>query len=78
MPERRSAHSSVETTSASRIITPPIVGVPFFSIRWRSGPSSRIGWPPRWKDRSQRMMVLPKIRQISSAVMAAAPARKVW
>ena len=32
-----------------------MVGVPFFSIRWRSGPSARIGWPLRCSERSQRI-----------------------
>ena len=35
----RSAHSSVETVSASRIRKPPIVGVPFLRTRWLCGPS---------------------------------------
>ena len=32
-----------------------MVGVPFFSIRWRSGPSARIGWPLRCTELSQRI-----------------------
>ena len=41
-PLARSAHSSVLTTMAVRIIAPPIVGVPAFG-RWVTGPSVRIG-----------------------------------
>ena len=41
----RSAHSSTEITSASRISRPPMVGVP--ALLWWSGPISRIGWPTR-------------------------------
>ena len=54
-----------------------MVGVPFFSIRWRSGPSSRIGCPPRCTDFSQRMIIGPSTKAITSAVRQAAPARKV-
>jgi hypothetical protein len=68
----------VLVVSAARISTPPIVGVPFFSIRWRSGPSLRIGWPPRCTDFSQRITRGPSTKQITSAVRHAAPERKVW
>ncbi len=39
-----SAQSTVETTSASSISAPPMVGVPAFE-RCDSGPSSRTTWP---------------------------------
>ncbi len=63
--------------SADRISTPPIVGVPFFSIRCRSGPSSRIGWPCRCTDRSQRISGGPRMKLTTSAVRQAAPERNV-
>ena len=54
-----------------------MVGVPFFSIRWRSGPSRRIGWPSRCSDFSQRISGGPSTKLNTSAVRQAAPARKV-
>jgi hypothetical protein len=50
------AQSSVETSRPDRIISPPIVGVPFFVIRWDFGPSSRIGWPLPCFTRSVSMI----------------------
>ena len=58
--------------SDARISTPPMVGVPFFSTMWRSGPSSRMGWPPRWMDFNQRMTTGPSTRLRNSAVRQAA------
>ena len=42
---RSGAHSTVDKTSAERIRSPPMVGVPALARMWLSGPSSRIGWP---------------------------------
>jgi hypothetical protein len=72
----RSIHSSIETTKAVRIISPPIVGVPRLA-RWVCGPSSRIGWPLPCRTRSQPMKRGPISRPRNKAVSAAAPARKV-
>ncbi len=55
----KSAHSSVETLTASRIITPPMVGVPFLVSKCDSGPSRRIGCPSACLDFSQRMIFGP-------------------
>ena len=63
--------------SDARMSTPPMVGVPFFSIRWRSGPSGRIGWPARCTVLSQRMKLGPTSRLIVNAVRHAAPALNV-
>ncbi len=57
--------------------TPPIVGVPFFSIRCRSGPSRRIGWPCFCMDFSSRISLGPSQKLTISAVRQAPPARKV-
>ena len=54
-----------------------MVGVPFFSIRWRSGPSRRIGWPWRCTDFSQRISAGPSTKLTTSAVRQAAPERNV-
>jgi len=72
----RSAHSSVETPSDSRIKTPPIVGVPFLVSAWRSGVSSRIGGSG-CLDLSQPMMRSPNRNEISKAVITAPPERNV-
>ena len=53
------------------------LGVPFFSTRCRSGPSSRMGWPCFCMLRSQRITRGPSTKQTTSAVMQAAPERKV-
>jgi hypothetical protein len=70
----RSAQSSTETTSESRISRPPIVGVP--ALAWWSGPISRIGWPTRsaW---SLRITAGPATSARNSAVSVAAAVRKV-
>ncbi len=68
---------SVVTTSPERIISPPMVGVPFLVMRWPWGPSSRIGWPWPWRTRSAAMMVGPKRKTNTIAVIAAPAARKV-
>ena len=54
-----------------------MVGVPRFSIRCRSGPSARMGWPPRWRPRRRRIISGPSTREKTKAVRQAAPARKV-
>ena len=54
-----------------------MVGVPRFSIRCRSGPSLRIGWPLRCNDFSQRINGGPRMKLTTSAVRQAAPERKV-
>ena len=64
-------------TTGSRIITPPMVGVPFLVSRWDAGPSSRMGWPSRCLDFNQRMMAGPVKKLMSSAVIAAPPLRNV-
>ena len=62
----RSLNSSTGTTMASRMMTPPIVGVPFFCI-WPSRPRSRIVSPICFFC-SQRMILLPAKRDMSMAV----------
>ncbi len=73
----RSIHSSMDMTSEVRIISPPMVGVPRLA-RWLCGPSSRIGWPLPWRTRSMLMKRGPMTRPMTSAVISAAPARKLW
>ena len=73
----RSIHRRMELTMAVRIISPPMVGVPRLA-RWVCGPSSRIGWPLPWRTRSMLMKRGPMTRPMTSAVIRAAPARKVW
>ena len=70
------AQSRVDATMPARIISPPIVGVPFFK-RCDSGPSLRIGWPLPCLIRSAAMTEGPKNITSSSAVAVAPPARKV-
>ena len=36
---------NVDIVNESKIIEPPIVGVPFFAEICHSGPSNLIGWP---------------------------------
>ena len=54
-----------------------MVGVPFLASMWPAGPSSRIGWPPAWRPASQRMIAGPRTKLTTSAVITAAPVRKV-
>jgi hypothetical protein len=70
----RSAQSSTETTSESRISRPPMVGVPSFC--WWSGPISRIGWPTR-RRASCRINIGPTRKERKRAVKAAPAVRKV-
>ena len=72
----RSIQISIDTVSAVRIISPPIVGVPRL-LRCDFGPSSRIGWPLPWRTRSILMKRGPMTMPINSAVISAAPARNV-
>ena len=59
-----------------RIITPPMVGVPFF-LRWVSGPQSRTTCP-RWNFLSSAMVFGPMRSVKTSAVRSDMTARKVW
>ncbi len=54
-----------------------MVGVPALLTRWLAGPSSRIGWPCFCRLFSQRMIGGPNTKLMTSAVMIAAPVRKV-
>ena len=63
--------------SPARIISPPIVGVPFLVSRCEAGPSARIGWPLPCLRRSAAMVAGPKKNTKNSAVPMAPPVRKV-
>ncbi len=63
--------------SPNRIISPPMVGVPFLVRRCEAGPSVRIGWPLPCFSRSAEMIVGPKNSTRNSAVAAAPRVRKV-
>ncbi len=69
------AQSSVGMTVASRMMIPPIVGVPRLPW-WLAGPSARITCPTLCA-RSRAMMPGPTRNAISSAVTIAAAARKL-
>jgi len=69
-------HSRHATSSPDRIISPPIVGVPFLA-KCDSGPSERIGWPLPCLTRRRLMIVGPNSSTKNSAVTVAPPARKV-
>ena len=71
----RSIQRSVATMTASRISSPPIVGVPALAW-WDWGPSSRMDWPI-CRRLSSRIIGPPKASEISSAVTAAIAARNV-
>ena len=47
------------TTIPNRIISPPIVGVPFLVTMWDCGPSGRIGWPLPCRSRRWSMIQGP-------------------
>ncbi len=66
--------SSTETSSESRISSPPIVGVP--ALPWWLGPMARIGCPTR-RLASFRISGGPTRNAMKSAVSVAAPVRKV-
>ena len=67
------ATSPQATSTPTRMMMPPIVGVPCFT-RWRCGPSARICWPtPSW--RMSRM----KSGMSAQVTRAAMPmARNTW
>ena len=69
------AQSSVADVTASRIRTPPIVGVPAF-LRWLCGPSSRTTCRARIAD-SLSMILGPRSKVTSSAVRNAPAVRNV-
>ena len=60
-----------------KIISPPMVGVPFLVSRCDCGPSVRIGCPLPCFSRSSAMMAGPNMKTNSRAVMIAPPVRKV-
>ena len=66
----------VATPTPSRIISPPMVGVPAL-LRCDFGPSERIGWPLPWRRRSWLISAGPNRNTTSSAVMMAPPVRNV-
>ena len=67
------AQSSVGTIVASRMMSPPIVGVPR-SIWWLAGPSARITWPT-FRARRRAMIGGPATNASNSAVTVAPAAR---
>ena len=69
------AHKRVEMTSATKINTPPIVGVPDL-MRWVCGPHSRTVCVTSQRL-TRRMNQPPKKRTITSEVRNAPPTRKV-
>jgi hypothetical protein len=69
------AHRSVAETTARRIRTPPMVGVPAF-FRWLWGPSSLTTCRARISE-SFRMMGAPRIMDTTRAVRNAPAVRKV-
>ena len=71
----RSAHSSVGTSAAVRISSPPIVGVPALA-RCDCGPSWRMTWPI-WNSRSRRISHGPSTSEMTSAEMLATAVRNV-
>ena len=73
----RSAQSKSDIVILDNIKTPPIVGVPIFSIKWFEGPSSRIGWPFGWKFINLDIIKVPKIKLKNNDVKIAAPVLKV-
>ena len=48
----KSAHKITEIIRPSKIIIPPIVGVPIFLTMWSSGPSSLIGLKIFWFEKN--------------------------
>ena len=69
------AHSSVGTIVASRMISPPMVGVPRL-LWWLAGPSARITCPT-FRARSRRITGGPTTNASSSAVTVAPAALKL-
>jgi hypothetical protein len=60
----------------SRIIRPPMVGVPAL-VKCDFGPSARIGWPLPWRMRRLSMIDGPSRKTNTSAVSIAPPVRTV-
>ena len=60
-----------------KIKIPPIVGVPAFSIIWRSGPSSLIGCPTGCKEDKELITIFPNIKEKNKEVKSAPPVLKV-
>ena len=73
----KSDQIKTETSILLKIKTPPIVGVPAFSIICLSGPSVRNGCPAGCKEDKNLIKVLPKISEKKRAVKIAPPVRKV-
>ncbi len=72
---RRSAHSSTEATTVSKISAPPMVGVPALE-KCVCGPSCRIGWPPLYWP-SLRIIAGPHHNDSANAVSAPRMPRNV-
>jgi len=73
----KSDQIKTETSMLLKINTPPIVGVPAFSIICRSGPSDLIGCPDGCKEVKNLIICSPKIREKNKAVKIAPPVLKV-
>ena len=73
----RFAHSAVDTMRPDKIISPPMVGVPFLVTRCDCGPSGRIGWPLPCLMRNLVMITGPNRKTKMSAVTVAPTARNV-
>ena len=71
---RRSAHSSTDASTVSRISAPPMVGVPAL-VKCVCGPSVRIGWP--LNSASLRIIAGPHHSDSDNAVSALRMPRKV-
>ena len=68
---------NTEIIKLANIKTPPIVGVPDFSIIWRSGPSDLIGCPIGCIEDKELIIRLPNIREKNKDVNRAPPVLKV-
>ena len=68
---------NTEIIKLANINTPPIVGVPDFSIIWRSGPSDLIGCPTGCIEDKELIIILPNIREKNKEVKRAPPVLKV-
>ena len=58
-------------------MTPPMVGVPAFSVMWRWMPSARIGWPLPCLACIHRMKREPMATTMNCAVNRLITVRKV-
>ncbi len=61
----------------SRIISPPMVGVPVLVRMCDFGPSARIGWPLPWRSRRWSMIHGPNMNTNTSAVIIEPAVRTV-